>query len=305
MNATNIGWADYSVNPLKMQLPDGALLNVCIHKSDGCRHCYAEFLVKRWWNTDRYGEFPGYTAALLKLGKPVIVDKELQAVIRLDRRIAAGKLPKNGNKIFWNDMTDEFLDYWPDELIDKCWAVRALTPNLIHQVLTKRADRLCSYLKGNVGLRIQILLQTKVANEKAVRLIGQAQLDAACAETIMPIPNVHVGISAEDQKNFDERWPDLRKTPAALRWVSFEPLLEPIETQMEWWEDLTDFVWPEWCVIGGESGAGHRTMDLEAFKDLVDRCRTVGKVFVKQDSGARPGQQGRIPDNLWLKEFPV
>lgn len=46
-------------------------------------------------------------------------------------------------------------------------------------------------------------------------------------------------------------------------------------------------------------------MDLEAFKDLVQRCRTVSRVFVKQDSGARPGMQGRIPDNLWLKEFPL
>jgi protein gp37 len=148
MNKTNIGWTDYSVNPLKMELPDGVRLNVCVHKSEGCRHCYAETLVKRWWNKDEYGDFPGYTAALLKLGKPVIVEKELQAVIRLDQQIAKGRLPKDENKVFWNDMTDEYLDYWPDDLIDQCWAVRALTPNLIHQVLTKRADRLHEYFKN-------------------------------------------------------------------------------------------------------------------------------------------------------------
>src|SRR5438128_6975755 len=95
-------------------------------------------IVKRWWKKE-WGPFPGYTVALLKLGTPVLVKEELEAVIRLSNRIAEGKADPKENKIFWNDMTDEFLEFWPDEFLDRIWAVRALTPNLVHQVLTKRA----------------------------------------------------------------------------------------------------------------------------------------------------------------------
>src|SRR5438128_11087444 len=114
-------------------------------------------IVKRWWKKE-WGPFPGYTVALLKLGTPVLVKEELEAVIRLSNRIAEGKADPKENKIFWNDMTDEYLEFWPDEFLDQIWAVRALTPNLIHQVLTKRIDRTRDYFKADWHHRVAALL---------------------------------------------------------------------------------------------------------------------------------------------------
>lgn len=293
MNKTNIGWTDYSVNPFKMELPDGSRVNVCIHKSEGCRHCYAEMLARRWWDKERRGEFPGYTAALLSLGRPVLVEEELKKVLGVSKRIADGKLPANENKVFWNDMTDEYLDYWPDEFIDSCWAVRSLTPNLIHQVLTKRAERLNQYLNK--------------------RKVAQGTI----------LSSVWLGVSVEDQKTADERIPMLLETPAAVRWISAEPLLEPIDLTrlrpkgVTWLDCLAGREHfgqgvasggprLNWGVIGGESGSRHREIPVEDILTIIKQFRAAKvPIFVKQDSGPRPGQQGRIPNEYWIHEFPA
>lgn len=146
MNKTSIGWTDWSCTPLKMQMPDGALINACAKVSTGCASCYAESYVRRFWKK-AWGKFPGYTRALLRIGKPVLVEKELQAVLHLSKRIKAGKANPEVNKIFWNDMTDEYLSFWPDALRDKLYDVRWMTPNLIHQVLTKRPEAMLKYVK--------------------------------------------------------------------------------------------------------------------------------------------------------------
>lgn len=277
-------------------MPDGTLINVCVHKSDGCRRCYAEMLVRRYWRK-AWGEFPGYTTALLKIGAPVLVETELHEVLKLSRKIASGKAEPEVNKVFWNDMTDEYLDYWPDEFIDKCWAIRSLTPNLIHQVLTKRPDRMLSYFSDPYHMNR--------AREWAYVYDLQRVLHEAAST--WPLFNAHLGVSAETQKEFNERWRILREIPAAVRFLSLEPLLGPIDPQTEMWEDCGPFVWPEWTIIGGESGAGHRSIPDGArwIEDAVTAFRQISKVFVKQDSGPRPGMQGRIPDEFWLKEFPV
>ena len=58
-------------------------------------------------------------------------------------------------------------------------------------------------------------------------------------------------------------------------------------------------------MVGGESGAGHRPMELDWLRRIVDACQFANvPVYVKQDSGHHPGRQGRIPDELWLQEFP-
>lgn len=285
-------------------MPDGTLINVCVHKSDGCRFCYAEGIVKRWWKKE-WGEFPGYTAALLKLGMPVLVEEELRAVLKLSKRIAAGKADPEVNKIFWNDMTDEYLEFWPDEFVDKCWAVRALTSNLIHQVLTKRADRLHNYFKN----RFTRHYAAKQASTFTGRYDGATgTCDSAICNAEFPYPNVHLGVSCEDQKTADERIPLLLQTPAAVRWISAEPLLAPVDISK--WVATTvlhagKHIAPEtvaalkemgkavtrsqgyelidWVVVGAESGPKARPFDLAWARSLVEQCKVAGApVFVKQ-----------------------
>ncbi len=107
-----------------------------------------------------------------------------------------------------------------------------------------------------------------------------------------PLPNVWVGVSVEDQKRADDRLPVLRRTPAAVRFVSFEPLLGPVTA------DLTGI---HQAICGGESGPGKRPTDLAWHYSLRDQCRAQGVAFYeKQVDKVRP-----IPPDLMIRQFPA
>ena len=109
-------------------------------------------------------------------------------------------------------------------------------------------------------------------------------------------PHVWLGVSAENQAEADRRIPLLRDIPAAVKWVSFEPLLSGIRFRPPW----RTHVGLAWAVIGGESGTGRRDCGVDAIEMLALRCRGEGLVvFIKQDSAAKPGQQGRLSADLW------
>lgn len=285
MNRTPIEWTHWSVNPFKMRMPDGTLVNACIHKSEGCRFCYAEGIVRRWWKKE-WGEFPGYTAALLKIGAPELVEEELPAVLRLNERIKLGKSDPHINRVFWNDMTDEYLEFWPDDFIDKLWAIRALTPNLVHQVLTKRADRLHHYFK-NRFTRHYAAKQAAIFTGRYDDATGTC--DAAICNAEFPYPNVHLGTSVEDQKTADERIPLLLQTPAAVRWISAEPLLGPVDLKLGRLPDCSCLGGHDqgcaaqsrldWVVVGGESGPKARPMHPDWARSLRDQCVAAGVPF--------------------------
>lgn len=124
-------------------------------------------------------------------------------------------------------------------------------------------------------------------------------------------PNVWMGTTVEDQQRADERIPALIAIPAAVRFLSIEPMLGELDIE-EHLEDMCDAdpsTYPppiHWVIAGGESGPGHRSLDLAALENLAAQCTAAGvPLFVKQDSGPKPGQQGRISDALWSrKEFP-
>jgi protein gp37 len=100
-----------------------------------------------------------------------------------------------------------------------------------------------------------------------------------------------------ESSGYARRADDLRQVPAAVRFLSCEPLLGPLRTL-----DLTGI---GWVIVGGESGPGHRPMDIGWLESIVGQCRDAGvPVWTKQDSGPRAGQRGRIPGELWVHEFP-
>jgi protein gp37 len=112
-------------------------------------------------------------------------------------------------------------------------------------------------------------------------------------------PSVWLGTSVENQR-WTSRLEALCALPAAVHFASVEPLLGPVDLA-PWLDRLS------WVIIGGESGAPRRPMDLAWLLAVVAQCQAAGvAVWVKQDAAFRDGQQGRIPDDIWkIKQFPT
>jgi protein gp37 len=198
--------------------------------------------------------------------------------------------------IFWNAHGDTFHPNVPDEWIDKTFAVCALTPQHIHMVLTKRPERAREYtiklfeLWHEAGDPFDDRIGTLL-----VKLSGSPCAIGYWEEKFL-LSNVWLGTSVEDQKRPDERIPHLRATPAAVRFLSCEPLIGPVEM------DLTGI---HWVIVGGEQAHGFRDNGfIENARSIVAQCRAAGvAVFVKQNCG-KPGKLPPLPDDLNIKEFP-
>jgi len=188
-------------------------------------------------------------------------------------------------RIFVNSMSDLFHERVPDEWIDRVFAVMSLAPQHSFQILTKRPERMWAYL-------------SEVTREPAVRVVASnvqmmiRRREMAWA-TGWPIPNVWIGVSVEDQATADARVPVLLSTPAAVRFVSYEPALGPVDWTAIHAEDL----WTnhscgiDWIICGGESGPGARPFDVAWARQTIAQCRDAGVAcFVKQ-LGARPFSQ--------------
>lgn len=171
-------------------------------------------------------------------------------------------------RVFCSSMCDVFEDHPTiDAEREKLWPLIRATPHLDWQLLTKRPERIRWHLPSDWR---------------------------------SGYPNVWLGTSIESQAYNDRLW-HLLEVPARLHFLSCEPLLESFTLGL----DLETDAWPEWVIIGGESGPGHREMPLDGLVSLVNEVQVGGsRVFVKQDSGPRPGQQGRIPDAYWIQEMP-
>lgn len=232
-------------------------------------NCYAETMAARFSGPGQpYEGLAELTQAGPRwTGEVRLIEEHLYDPIRWQR-------PR---RIFVNSMSDLFHERVPDEWINRIFAVMALCPQHTFQVLTKRPQRMLEWLR-------------------------RPNCAAAVEDAGWPLPNVHLGVSVEDQRSADERIPLLLQCPAAVRWVSAEPLLGPMDLTYiapsdDFWTDALDTPDPtrrlDLVIIGGESG-------------LARQCQEAGvPVWVKQDSGPRPGQQGRLPDWLWaLKELP-
>ena len=163
----------------------------------------------------------------------------------------------------------------PDDWIDRVFAVMALSPQHTFQVLTKRAERMREYFAGN-GAYLRVLgdgVERELRNA-GIRWHGDnvdRHSQAIAGATRWPLPNVWLGISAEDQARADERIPYLLATPAAVRFVSAEPLLGPV--------DLTQINRLDWVIAGGESGPGSRPMHPDWVRSLRDQCQAAGTAF--------------------------
>jgi protein gp37 len=203
-------------------------------------------------------------------------------------------------------MGDLFHEQVPDEFISWVFAVAAMAPQHRFLVLTKRAERMHQYLS---------LMATNPdayvwawAHEATNIFLDGAPAPSPLEE--WPLPNVWLGVTAENQHMADERIPLLLKTPAAHRWASLEPLLGPVDLHAALWGICPVHDGPslacnhgqcpatnrlDGVVVGGESGPGHRPMELDWAATIYDQCRAAHvPYYFKQRAASRPGQPARV-----------
>jgi protein gp37 len=226
---SKIEWTDATWNPVRARVIADSKIGIpakvgfhCEHVSEGCRNCYAE-------RQNMRGIFTG-----LPYTRPMRDEVE----IFLDEKTLLQPLHwKRPRKIFLGSMTDVFGDFVPDAMLDKIFAVMALCPQHTLQVLTKRSARMRAYLSEpsrhyHIARPVlDLVISGKVPKHAVddetwpVESEGDIDLPDDIKLGKWPLPNVWLGVSAEDQKTADERIPDLLATPAAIRWLSAEPLL--------------------------------------------------------------------------------
>lgn len=306
---TGIEWCSYSSNPLKLKLrKSGKLVDACVLRSEGCRFCYALGITRRFWPKEE-GPFPGYTAKLLKMGDPVLCEDELRHMLTFQPRPPYNS-GQDRPRVFVGDMTDMFGDWVPFELLDRLFAIFALRPDVDWQLLTKRPERMAQYLTADPAKRCD---NVSWAISGIVKEHGDPQ-DARNAyqrrhypEVVYPLlPNVWLGTSVEDQERADERIPQLLKCPAAVRFLSCEPLLGAVAIfgPCKYHAPVKEGDLPvdcsecdgfgnsplmtlgdrlHWVIVGGESGPGARACRVDWVRSLVAQCKASEVAcFVKQ-----------------------
>lgn len=265
---TRIPWTDEAWNPIRARWRDRRGYH-CEPVSPGCRYCYAEGINRR------VGTGLSYRPALLAR-EPSFAGVHLELDGPVLRRPL---LWQRRRMIFVCSMTDLFGSFVELEWIGAVVDVIEATERHIYQVLTKRADRLLEFATS-----------------------------FARAGGAWPPPNAWIGVSIEDRRRWDERVPVLREVPAALRWLSLEPLLEPLGE--------IDLAGIGWVVAGGESGAQARPYDLEWARRLRDQCAEQGVPFFHKQLGTRLARafEGRAtkgeemvywPADLRVRERPA
>ena len=192
-------------------------------------------------------------------------------VTLLPERLAQPRDWKKPSRVFVNSMSDLFHPDVPFEFVDEVYATMINAPWHIYQVLTKRPDRASEWARTSSLTR------------------G------------LPCIDMWMGVSIENQDYADRIGILAEGFPAAVLWVSAEPLLGPL--------DLTDYLdaaYIDWLVVGGESGPRARLMELDWARSLRDQCREAGVPFFLKQLGGSPkrGGDAAVLDGVRHAEYP-
>lgn len=312
MAKTSIEWASDVWNPVVG----------CSLASPGCTNCYAMKMAARLaLMNPKLRHYQGLT-------KPSDAGPVWTGALALspDVPFYAPLRRKAPTTYFVNSMSDLFHEDVPDHWIDRVFSVMALTPQHTYQVLTKRSARMRDYIES-VAVRHPDLRRIEYNDDGvAARVMLEAE-KIACGGKLekswgpdwtqsWPLPNVWLGVSAEDQRRADERIPDLLSTPAAVRFVSAEPLLGPIDlTKIKYESGIMQMADGagkfshfdalrrerrlDWVIVGGESGPNARPMHPAWARSIRDQCVGAGaKFFFKQWGTWLVGERQRASDDL-------
>ena len=290
---TGIEWCDATWNPV----------TGCDEVSPGCTNCYAKRIAERFRGQPAFPN--GFDVTL----RPERLDQPFRW--------------RRPRKVFVNSMSDLFHDDVPAGYIATVFAVMALAGQHTFQVLTKRHARMRHLLNSDEFRRAVDV----TAGELLPGLKPPPQprhLDLDRGGVVWPIPNVWLGVSVESQQWADIRIPALKATPAALRFLSCEPLLEPVERLYLYpagapgtCYDIDGQAWHppgtcascapgiDWVIVGAESGRDARPMQVEWARTIKERCVAAGvPFFLKQY--ADNGRKVHLPelDGQSWAQFP-
>lgn len=275
----------------------------CSKVSEGCRNCYAinqayrnSAIATKMPNPGRMRYYDGLTQKrddrVDWTGLVRFVQEALEIPLKW----------KKPRKIFVNSMSDLFHESVQDEQLDQVFAVIALSLRHTYQILTKRPERMQEYLRSAKNrIRVAAVDLGRTTNTEH-EAIESCQWD-------WPLPNVWLGTTVENQKATDERIPLLLQTPAALRFLSVEPLIEAVDlTQRQLNGNQYNYLlnsWSpcgggargataggriatlqsaiDWMIVGGESGPGARPFYLDWARSLIQQCQSASvPIFIKQ-----------------------
>jgi len=292
---TNIEWTDAT----------WPVVTGCTHVSPGCDHCYAAKLT-----SGRLKHLPAYTGL-------AVAGKFTGEIRLLPDRLDWPLHLRKPRKIFVSDMADLFHDSVPDDYIAQVFAVMSGCPQHTFQIPTKRHGRMRSLLSADT-------FRAEVARWAGKRFENGDWMHDQVAYRHWPLPNVWLGVSVENQKWADIRIPALVQTPAAVRFLSCEPLLGPVDLSAWMPPGIARWrcgsckrfyagPWQEtcpgcsqvgcwcgshtgngrlgeqplgWVIAGGESGPGARPMHPDWARGLRDQCQAAGVPFFFKQWGA-------------------
>lgn len=280
MSPSHIEWTDEVWNPT----------TGCTRVSAGCDHCYAFELHDKRHLAWKRGSWDA---------APAQYHQPFSTVQLLESRLTQPLRWRTPRMVFVDSMSDLFHADVPDEYIAEAYAVEVAAYWHTFQTLTKRPERRRALLSNPAWRELVAEKAAKHVN----RLRGTEQVVLGPHRTGYRsrsyLATVHMarwsegkprnqweGVSVEDQRAADTRIPELLATPAAVRFLSCEPLLGAVD--LDWWLwDRPDgmYIQPriDWIITGGESGPHARPTDVEHIRSVVRQCQSAGvPVFVKQ-----------------------
>jgi protein gp37 len=235
----------------------------CSPVSAGCAHCWAKGMAHRMWGTRPFSDVQCHEDRLT-----------IPLHWRKPRRIGV------------SFMGDLFHEAVPDAFLDRVFAVMALASQHTFMVLSKRPERMREYFSQ------------WQRSDRPTPLAGDGEKQGSGWR--WPLPNVWLGVSVEDQPTADARIPLLLQTPAAVRFVSLEPLLGPVDLTRVTYDSVCvidglrgEAGWPtphepcnhlDWLIVGAETGPGARPCKAEWVQSIIDQARAAGvPIFLKDN----------------------
>ena len=252
---TDIAWTDSTFNPWLG----------CRKVSAGCDNCFAETLMDTRYHRVKWGQRKTEETAP-SIGTRVRTSPANWRHPIVWNKHHAAFQAKHGHRqrVFCASLADVFDNQVDPDWRSDLWDLIEDTPHLDWLLLTKRPE--------NIESMLRLEWMTFHRNWD----------------------NVWLGVTAEDQENYDRRWPILRKIPARVRFISYEPAIGSLKIGGH---DAK----PDWLICGGESGQGHRYMPNHFAYWIKHECEQYGvPFFMKQMCGKR-----EIPDDLMLRQFPT
>lgn len=311
-NKTKIEWVEHTWSPWEG----------CTKVSPGCLNCYAEANNRRWHAGENWGK-----GAPRRLTKSWSTPERFNISGRIcdqcgteqfaDRCGVCADQPLLRRKMIFTSICDWLDDEVPIQWFVDFLEVVSLTQNLEWMLLTKRPEnfyrRMETAWKMGVGTDAQRF-------QDWLRYWGMNGV---------PPKNVSVGISCEDQEHLEKRLPELLKISARCRFISFEPLLGPVDLQYAAFngaDSLQSIEGIHWVIVGGESGRNARPCNVAWVRSIVHQCHVASiPCFVKQ-LGSRPvvtttrgqampndlrafshpkgGDPSEWPENLRVRQMP-